>query len=156
MSNIVSDRNSFEVVGDICTPFVEIVLIGQNKVKYDKLLSPNIEDILMNKVPEVISNKKYYRYTEHSFDIKDGYLHCDTPIQYGHMVSEGSIYGIMYNGEESHIIDLINASFMFLATDPSISTALLQTVFLLSRIYLEDTPPATKNKMKEGVKPYEL
>lgn len=151
MSNI----NNLDVLKLYASTFIQRMLITANHCTYDEVSLPSLHDILSTKNVQFISNLKYVPYTSASFVIEGGEIVSEDRIQYGHLFSKQE-FGIMYDGSDSHLIDLLNFSFMMMEKDVSISHAALQSLSLLDRIYKEDTAPDLGTKQFKGVKPYEI
>lgn len=155
MDYVMSNLNNFDVFTVYASMPIQKLLIHSNLCGYDEIGLPSLSGVLSTKVEEFLTNVKFKPYTNTYFTIEYGDIVSEDRLQYGHLYSKQE-FGIIYDYRRSHLIDLMNFSFLMMEKDVSISHAAIQSLNLLKRIYEGDTAPDLGTKQFEGVKPYEI
>ena len=137
---------------------IQTTLMNSKDIIFKEIPIPTIQDILSMQYVFFLSNNKFGTYVFHLDAINSNTIEAEEDLfQYGQYFNH-TIHGVIASKptENSHLLDLLNYSFTSLSKDPAMSLIALQGVFLLKRIYSQDSIPITKAEpIGEGV-PYEL
>ncbi len=151
MPYVMSD----DILKKYCTALIQPLLMQANYVKYINIPSSSLYDILNYDTVQFLTNEKFYSYTNCKTKWNEEGFTSDKLTQFGQYLPI-EFSGIVYDDSDSYLIDILNASFMHMNTDVSLSIACMQAIFLLDRIIKQDEAPMIDQPLYNGVKEYEL
>lgn len=154
MGFIISEENNIDIMKLYAEALAPATLINTGNVEYVDIESTSLNNTLLGVWKEYLTNDKVHPHISCLLTYEDG-LKSDKLTLYGQYVL-GNMKGIVFDGSDNHITDLINASFFAMQRDPSLSMAMLAAVSLLSRVYSEDLPVYIGAKEYKGVTGYVL
>ncbi len=185
MAALICEEKKYPILLRYASAPIQRTLINAHKAVYKRLRRQDLTNALLYNQKDFLTNEKFAVYSNKQLEFDKRYkdlgvdilgdctfnfstlirvnikgytitrLFSEQIMQYGHYITK-DFFGIVYDDSVNHLIDLMNASFFVMDSNPSLANAMIQTVFLLSRIYRNDIPIDVEPTLVERVKPYEL
>lgn len=158
MPTLISASNNYDILQTYSSRLIPRTLLNAGLGVYKELKRTGIEDRLYGLDKDFLTNEKFVPYTSHidDFDNLINPTEDTRTFLFGHYINK-PFFGIEYDSTKlNHLIDLVNASFMTMNNNPSLANAMLQSLFLLIRIYKEDIPIEVSQEVYGGVYPNDI